>query len=97
MATIAWDKVHGKPADIYTPPEDILVRELNPEYEVVVSSPRECDICKYYDKSATPRTAGYDGRTVDGPWANMCGHHFKERGVGLGLGRGQFLIVVVEK
>ena len=30
-----------------------------------------------------------DGRTVYGPWANMCHDCFKQIGVGLGTGKGQ--------
>jgi hypothetical protein len=35
----------------------------------------------------------YDGKTVLGPWANMCQECFDEVGVGLGTGRGQKLVV----
>lgn len=35
----------------------------------------------------------YDGKTADGPWANMCEFAFFRWGVGLGTGRGQRLIV----
>lgn len=37
--------------------------------------------------------ATVDGRTTDGRWANMCDPCFADRGVGLGTGRGQRLIV----
>ena len=37
--------------------------------------------------------AHYDGKTILGPWANMCEQHFDEYGVGLGTGRGQKLIL----
>jgi hypothetical protein len=30
-----------------------------------------------------------DGKTIGGPWAIMCPHHFEFMGVGLGTGRGQ--------
>lgn len=39
------------------------------------------------------RPAEYDGKTQQGPWANMCGECFVTHGVGLGTGRGQRLIV----
>lgn len=39
-------------------------------------------------------TAVVDGKTIFGPWANMCDECFEHVGVGLGLGRGQRLIVV---
>lgn len=41
--------------------------------------------------------AKYDGKTKLGPWANMCQSCFKEHGIGLGLGKGQELIVAKEK
>ena len=40
--------------------------------------------------------AHYDGKTIHGPWANMCEQHFSAYGVGLGLGRGQKLILKEE-
>jgi len=51
--------------------------------EVRVSSLPSCDFCG--------NTARYDGKTHQGPWANMCPTCFKKYGVGLGLGRGQLL------
>jgi hypothetical protein len=44
----------------------------------------KCDICK-------EKILGnfVDGKTVFGPWAIMCPSCFKERGVGLGTGKGQ--------
>lgn len=48
-----------------------------------------CDIC-----SAPLTVVRIDGRTVFGPWANMCvGCHAKV-GVGLGTGKGQSFDVV---
>jgi hypothetical protein len=38
-------------------------------------------------------TAGYDGATRFGPWANMCDACFTTYGRGLGIGRGQRLMV----
>ena len=38
-------------------------------------------------------TAHYDGRTASGAWANMCEFHFVNKGVGLGTGKGQRLIL----
>lgn len=49
-----------------------------------VNAPHFCDIC-----SGSFENTMYDGRTVQGPWANMCESCFKQYGVGLGLGRGQ--------
>lgn len=51
---------------------------------VEVTGWRKCDFCE--DR------AEYDGKTVFGPWANMCHAHFEAHGVGLGLGKGQALI-----
>lgn len=45
-----------------------------------------CDFCK----EKTP--AVVDGKTTLGPWGGMCPNHFKQYGVGLGLGYGQKLI-----
>lgn len=54
----------------------------------------DCDVCKQ-NNLTTP--AEYDGKTVHGPWANMCGPHFELIGVGLGTGRGQRLLVEGEE
>ena len=48
--------------------------------------PESCQLCgkKFED--------GYsfvDGKTVMGPWTNMCVGCHKDFGVGLGIGRGQ--------
>jgi len=37
------------------------------------------------------RTAEFDGKTQEGPWAFMCAACFAVHGVGLGLGKGQRL------
>lgn len=50
-----------------------------------VTSLPKCDFCE--------KQAEYDGRTVMGPWANMCIKHFGQYGTGLGTGRGQQLEV----
>jgi len=52
-------------------------------YEVEVSQLPKCDFCG--------KVAKYDGRTKHGPWANMCLICFGEQGVGLGVGKGQYL------
>ena len=44
-----------------------------------------CDFCG--------GTAHYDGKTIYGAWGNMCLQCFGERGIGLGLGRGQELVL----
>lgn len=59
---------------------------------VTVGTQRTCDICEY--EEGTPGTpALYDGKTVVGPWANMCERHFDSHGTGLGTGRGQRLVL----
>lgn len=45
----------------------------------------KCNFCK--------NPAIYDGKTKFGPWAYMCEHHFKEKGIRLGIGFGQKLAV----
>lgn len=57
--------------------------------EVKVLEIPKCDFCS--------RKAFVDGRTIAGPWANMCIFHFLQYGVGLGLGKGQKLILRKEK
>lgn len=59
-----------------------------------VSRLPDCDICKYVGRPTNKiEKAAYDGKTKDGPWANMCEHHFNQYGVGLGTGKGQRLIL----
>ena len=71
--------------------------------EAKVTELPDCDICKVVDHyavlagistTAAITKASYDGRTTDGPWAYMCQRHFGLHGVGIGLGRGQRLVVV---
>lgn len=57
--------------------------------EVVVSEIPDCDICKQRNHT---RPAVVDGKTIHGPWANMCEDDFQAFGIGLGTGRGQRLI-----
>ena len=45
--------------------------------------------CSYCNKSAN-----YDGKTQNGPWAFMCEDCFKKNGLGLGTGLGQKLILL---
>ena len=49
-----------------------------------------CDICLEKHQYSS---AEYDGRTVFGPWAYMCKACFFEVGIGLGIGKGQKLIL----
>jgi len=53
--------------------------------KVTVERLPKCDFCG--------RIARYDGRTKDGRWAYMCEGCFAIRGIGLGLGKGQELIL----
>jgi hypothetical protein len=59
---------------------------VNDHKTVSIPAPKPCDFCGC--------TAKYDGKTIMGPWANMCSDCFAENGIGLGLGMGQELIVV---
>lgn len=59
--------------------------------EVAVPELPPCDFCKIDDDKIIP--AEYDGKTVMGPWAYMCGAHYSKYGMGLGTGVGQRLIV----
>ena len=60
--------------------------------QVEVSKLPQCDFCKE-DPTVMYQGAMYDGRTRMGPWANMCQDCFKRFGVGLGLGKGQKLVL----
>jgi len=62
--------------------------------EVTVRRLPDCDVCKFETPGEKPRPAAYDGKTIHGPWANMCEEHWKSHGVGrLGTGFGQRLIL----
>jgi len=58
---------------------------MNKHEEVEVSSLSNCDFCK--------KSTLVDGKTKQGPWANMCEDHFLIHGIGLGLGKGQKLVL----
>lgn len=62
--------------------------------EVLVYQLPDCDVHEIYYREP-PVPAVYDGETdFDGnPWAFMCEHCFQRHGTGLGLGRGQRLIL----
>lgn len=47
-------------------------------------SRKECDIC-----DRTLEGFYIDGKTKQGPWANMCGVCYDTFGVGLGIGLGK--------
>ncbi len=61
----------------------------NKHEKVVVGTLPKCDFCA--------EKAQYDGKTNLGPWGYMCQAHFKQFGVGLGLGKGQKLVLQSEK
>lgn len=54
-----------------------------------------CDICMA-ELGTKILPATVDGKTTMGPWANMCEGHFALLGVGLGLGKGQRLVLKPE-
>jgi hypothetical protein len=60
-----------------------------PHGTVKIDERPACDFCG--------AEAVVDGRTTYGSWAYMCPTHFYLFGVGLGLGRGQFLLVEKEQ
>ena len=45
------------------------------------------------DYSRRHRPAAIDGRTTMGPWAFMCIDDYDRYGVGLGMGKGQRLLI----
>jgi len=51
----------------------------------IVAKRPKCDFC---DNEAL-----YDARTHRGPWAFLCEKHFQEHGVGLGIGKGQKMVL----
>lgn len=53
-----------------------------------------CDICT---DQGISNPAQYDGKTIYGYWANMCGKHHKAIGLGVGLGIGQKFVIHAEK
>lgn len=59
-----------------------------PHTEVTVSVLPPCDI-----HQNDQVLAEYDAKSVMGPWAYMCKECFAVYGVGLGMGRGQRLVL----
>jgi hypothetical protein len=64
--------------------------------ETTVKALPDCDFC-LAEKKRKKEKARYDGRTRQGPWANMCVAHFKAHGIGVGVGKGQRLWLPSEK
>ena len=59
---------------------------------VEVTAVHYCDFCRM-DSGSSKVEAEYDGATTYGSWANMCEKHFSIYGTGLGLGKGQRLVL----
>lgn len=57
-----------------------------PSNYTIVSEKPKCDVCGH------PQ-AEYDGKTKIGLWAYMCEICFERFGVGLGIGKGQKLLL----
>lgn len=70
-----------------------LQRKDDQEPYTFVHVPRglECDICKHELQATVPAFA--DARLVTGQWAYVCKGHFLQLGSGLGLGKGQRLVI----
>lgn len=67
---------------------------MNDHTSVKVKRLPTCDFCNEKEQTTPAR---YDGRTNFGPWANMCQRHFDSYGIGLGLGKGQRLVLEDEE
>ena len=63
--------------------------ELDLEHIVAVLP--ECEFCKQ-NIQVLYQSAHYEGKTDFG-WAFMCEEHFKDYGKGIGIGKGQRLIL----
>ncbi len=53
-----------------------------------------CDFCTMVNEHSHVE-ASFDGKTKQGPWANMCTVHYGLYGTGLGTGKGQRLVLAV--
>jgi hypothetical protein len=63
-------------------------------HEVEVATLPKCDIHAMLHDGKPAPDAAYDGKTMLGPWANMCEEHWKTYGPGrTGTGMGQRLIL----
>ena len=65
-------------------------------HTVLVASLPDCDICitlKSRTAIVEAMKAKYDGKTKLGPWAYMCQECFEVFGLGLGIGKGQELVL----
>jgi hypothetical protein len=59
------------------------------EYTIVSTLPN-CDFCAAMNRKVKAKV---DGKTDLGVWANMCARHYASRGIALGLGKGQRLVL----
>ena len=85
----AWARERG----VVPPERRMRFNPAKPHTVGLVSHLPDCDICKMEGYSPV-RKAHYDAKTLMGPWANLCTTHFRQYGIGLGLGKGQKLVVV---
>lgn len=58
---------------------------MNKHEQVRVSEIPKCDLCG--------KPARYDAKTKQGPWGYLCWSCFQDHGIGLGLGKGQELVL----
>jgi hypothetical protein len=73
-------------------PTEAPPERLTPGTFAHVAELPDCDV-HLYERGVSGVQAGYDGKTQAGPWAYMCGDCFVSHGTGLGVGRGQRLLV----
>jgi len=66
---------------------------MNNHTQVKVDRLPDCDICSV---KGLARPAHYDIKMPMGGWANVCEEHYDYYGTGLGLGKGQALILEQE-
>lgn len=64
-----------------------------PHTQVTVAKLPPCDLHPILHPQEPVPNAAYDGKTTSGPWANMCAGCFRKNGIGLGLGKGQRLVL----
>jgi hypothetical protein len=63
---------------------------MNNHSEVVVMRLPDCDIDSGHGAAA------YDAKTKQGPWGYLCEDCYADHGIGLGLGKGQRLVLRAE-
>ncbi|WP_430788148.1 DUF4314 domain-containing protein [Actinoplanes sp. G11-F43] len=86
------DAEHPTPVEDPAPDPGLLTPPVAASDAVAyVTELPPCDIHRAMSDTVIP--AGFDGSTRLGPWAYMCDGCFKAYGLGLGVGRGQRLIL----